>query len=164
MPSGSHIGPLRGLRVIDATQTPDAIAASTLLADLGADVILFEAAPEGHRSRQVGPRKGDVSLLWKVTGRNKRVVRLSAAVRDPHAWFLQLASRSDVVIVEPASGAGAQPLDAEALLSRLPHLVILSTSPYGSNGPLAGRPGAGRVSEAFGGQTFAAGDPDRSPL
>lgn len=38
-------GPLVGLRVVDATQEPDALLASTLLADLGADVIMLKPRP-----------------------------------------------------------------------------------------------------------------------
>jgi crotonobetainyl-CoA:carnitine CoA-transferase CaiB-like acyl-CoA transferase len=73
-------GPLRGLRVLDVTEEPDALLASSFLADLGADVVMLETAPLGHRARRLGPMKGSVSLLWKVTGRNKRPMGPTASV------------------------------------------------------------------------------------
>ncbi|MEO8692996.1 MAG: CoA transferase [Acidimicrobiales bacterium] len=163
MPEGTDTGPLRGLRVVDATQTPDAIATSTLLADLGADVVQIET-PAGHRSRAVGPMKDGVSLLWKVTARNKRCVQLSPAMPNSYAWFHQLMDRCDVVIVEPGLHFGTDAVTGDELFAHHPHLVVLSTSAFGATGPLHGRAGSGRVAEAFGGQTFAAGEPDRSPL
>ena len=164
MPARTHAGPLRGLRVIDATPTPDAVAASTLLADLGADVIVIETASGGHAARHVGPVKNGASLLWKVTGRNKRSVRLSPATPDPREWFGHLVERCDVVIVERDVAIGDEQITIEQLSQRHPHVVVLSTSAFGAGGPLAPHTGSGRVAEAFGGQTFAAGDPDRSPL
>src|SRR3954452_8442071 len=82
----TQAGPLTGLRVVDATATPDAVVASSLLAGLGADVVILEE-DGGHAARHVGPRVGDVSLLWKATGRNKRAVRLSDATADRAQWF-----------------------------------------------------------------------------
>ena len=158
-------GPLVGLRVVDATQEPDALLASTLLADLGADVIMLEAPAIGHRARLVGPMKGPVSLLWKVTGRNKRSVRCDLDPAASADWLHQLLVRADVFIGEPTfkmPGTGNQSL---AELSSLhPHLVVLSSGPFGATGPLRDRGGSGRVAEAFGGQTFASGDPARGPL
>ena len=164
MPAGTQNGPLRGLRVVDATQTPDAIATSTLLADLGADVIVVEMAADGHQARRVGPMKNGVSLLWKVTGRNKRTVHLSPAMPNPTAWFSHLMDRCDVVIIEPDLRVGTEAMTIEKLSTRHPHLVVLSTCVFGARGPLAALTGSGRVAEAFGGQAFAAGEPERSPL
>jgi crotonobetainyl-CoA:carnitine CoA-transferase CaiB-like acyl-CoA transferase len=142
---------LVGLRVLDTTVTPHAVLPSTLLADLGADVIVLEA-PHGHAARRLGPIHGDVSLLWKVTGRNKRSVRCSPTVSS-RPWLLELLDRADVLIVDSDVCAfGDVRIELDELRRVAPRLVILSMT------------GSGRVAEALGGQTFAAGDPARSPL
>jgi crotonobetainyl-CoA:carnitine CoA-transferase CaiB-like acyl-CoA transferase len=132
-------GPLRGLRVLDVTEEPDALLASSFLADLGADVVMLETAPLGHRARRLGPMKGSVSLLWKVTGRNKRSVRWDRG-RLSVGWLDELLARADVLIGEPAFCLpGEQGSSLPELSHRHQHLVVLSTSPFGAAGPLSGR-------------------------
>jgi crotonobetainyl-CoA:carnitine CoA-transferase CaiB-like acyl-CoA transferase len=77
-------------------------------------------------------------------------------------WLDQLLDRADGLIGDPTFRIGDSGLPE--LSSHHPHLVVLSTSAFGAAGPWSGRSGSGRVAEAFGGQTFAAGDPTRSPL
>lgn len=144
-PIPSPSSPLAGLRIVDLTETPDAISASTLLADLGAEVTLVEPAPGRHRARAI-------DVLWAATIRNKRVASLSPRELDA------LLATADVVIVEP----WLPELRARAEAHR--QLVVVLTSPFGADGPLAAQPGHGRASEAFGGQVFASGDPRRPPL
>jgi crotonobetainyl-CoA:carnitine CoA-transferase CaiB-like acyl-CoA transferase len=140
-PAGSldDAGPLRGLRVLDVTEEPDALLASSFLADLGADVIMLETAPLGHRARRLGPMKGSVSLLWKVTGRNKRSVRWDRGHLSA-GWLDELLARADVLIGEPAFCVpGERGSSLPELSHRHQHLVVLSTSPFGAAGPLSGR-------------------------
>lgn len=158
-------GPLDGLRVVDATQSADAVLASTLLADLGADVVQLELGARGHPARGVGPRKAGASLLWKVTGRNKRAVRLTDEHRAPRAWLDAVLDRADALIGERRIHlAGGESVALADLAQRHPHLVVLDAGAYRATGPLGDRPLSGRAAEAFGGQTFAAGEPDRTPL
>ena len=45
-----------------------------------------------------------------------------------------------------------------------PNLVMVSVSPYGHTGPLADRPGAGTMAEAFAGLTHMTGEADGPPM
>jgi crotonobetainyl-CoA:carnitine CoA-transferase CaiB-like acyl-CoA transferase len=45
-----------------------------------------------------------------------------------------------------------------------PGVILLRISGYGQTGPYAGRPGFGRIAQAFGGLTLLAGYPDRPPV
>ncbi|MFO0688641.1 MAG: CoA transferase [Myxococcota bacterium] len=144
-PISSPASPLAGLRVVDWTETPDAITASTLLADLGAEVTLIEPDAGRHRARALED-------LWAATIRNKRVASPAPAER---AALLEAA---DVLIAEPWLP------ELPVIAAAHPHLVVVLTSPFGADGPLAGQRGHGRAGEAFGGQVFASGDPHRPPL
>jgi crotonobetainyl-CoA:carnitine CoA-transferase CaiB-like acyl-CoA transferase len=158
-------GPLHRLRVVDSTHTADAVLASTLLGDLGADVVQLEVGPEGHPARRVGPLKGGASLLWKATGRNKRAVRLTNESTDPRGWLDSVLDRADALVAArdvPLPDGTTVPV--ADIARRHPHLVVLDVGSYATDGPLRDRPPSGRVAEAFGGQTFAAGEPDRPPL
>ena len=157
-------GPLEGLRVLDYCQVVDALTASTFLADLGADVVLLEAS-DGHAARRAGPLVGDKSLLWKATARNKRVLTLGDDADTARVQVDRLLARADVFIADHI-----RPLEPicddtlEQIAERFPSLVVVSVGPFGLTGPDAGAAGAGRAAEAFGGQCFAAGEPDRPPL
>jgi succinyl-CoA:(S)-malate CoA-transferase subunit B len=55
-------------------------------------------------------------------------------------------------------------LGYEELRARNPRLVMVRISGYGQTGPFSGRPGFGRIANAFGGLSFLAGYPDRAPV
>src|SRR5262245_8149201 len=70
------MGPLTGLRVLDISTVVAGPLASTLLADLGADVLKIEKPTEGDALRELPPHKNGAPLWWKVTNRNKRGITL----------------------------------------------------------------------------------------
>ena len=45
-----------------------------------------------------------------------------------------------------------------------PGVILVRVSAYGQTGPYAGRPGFGRIAQAFGGLTYLAGFRDRPPV
>ncbi len=157
----SAVGPLRGLRVLDVGGGYGAVTPSGLLADLGADVVAVVDA-DGDGPEQIGPLKGGVSLLEKTTGRNKRHVRWSGDDEERSARLHALAERADVAIMTGRSYAG---MSARDVAAAHPHLVVVAVTPYGASDPGAQDvKDPGRVAEAFGGQTHACGEPQRTPL
>ena len=60
-------GPLAGLRVLDISTVVAGPFASTMLADLGAEVLKVEMPGEGDALRRLAPHKDGVPLWWKVT-------------------------------------------------------------------------------------------------
>ena len=82
VPAGSG-GPLSGIRVLDMTIWVQGPLASTLLADLGADVIKIEPAGGGDPLRNMTTVSGrdqespsGANVAWSVCNRNKRSLTL----------------------------------------------------------------------------------------
>jgi crotonobetainyl-CoA:carnitine CoA-transferase CaiB-like acyl-CoA transferase len=65
-------GPLSGLRILDISTVVAGPFASSLLADLGAEVLKVEMPGGGDALRRLAPHKDGVPLWWKVTNRNKK--------------------------------------------------------------------------------------------
>ena len=96
--SAMEEGVLSGLRVIDAGTMIGGPFAGTLAADYGADVIKIERPDGGDPIRQWSPLKDGVSLWWKVTARNKRLVTLDLRKAKGRELFLRLVASADAVI------------------------------------------------------------------
>ena len=100
--------PLAGLRVIDAASFIAGPVATTILADLGADVVKIEP-PDGdpYRHRTVGPGVADspYNYRWIVDNRTKRGLALDlrqAAGRDVLCRLVERASSSPIPRSTPA--------------------------------------------------------------
>ena len=123
-------------RVLDLTDHCGQLAGS-LLADLGADVILVEP-PGGSAARQVGPfvhgREGDpeASLWFWSYNRGKRSIVLDLDTDEGRDRLAELAAGADVVIESDAPGAmAARGLGADDLTALNPALVYTSITPFG---------------------------------
>ncbi len=132
---------LDGLRVIeiaadDVWGASAAAHAARILADLGADVIKVEP-PTGDPVRAVPPflhdRPGaDRGLLWIALNANKRGVRLDLPRERDR--LRTLMSSADVLV------QSREVVDAPTAASWSPSLVVVTLTPYGLTGPLAGVP------------------------
>ncbi|MBW2385568.1 MAG: CoA transferase [Deltaproteobacteria bacterium] len=125
---------LKDIRVIDFSTAIAGHYATKLLADAGADVIKVEALagdPMRSWSASGGEFEGDSPFFQFLNGSKRSVVGEPAddAVQD-------LIGDSDLVVEDWTAGA----LDVPALRKRMPHLVVLSISPFGRTGPYANRP------------------------
>ena len=155
---------LTGLRVIDAGTMVAGPFSGTLLADYGADVIKIEKPRQGDPIREWSPMKEGVSLWWKVTGRNKRLVTLDLSVPQGREIFLRLVSEADAVIENYRPGTFARwGLSYEQLAAVNPRIILLHVSGYGQTGPYAQRPGYGTVAEGISGVPSFTGFPDKPP-
>src|SRR5712691_6477871 len=94
---GAQPGPLAGLKVIDAGTMIAGPFGTTLLADYGASVIKIEKPRVGDPMRQWTPIKDGLSLWWKVTARNKRLITLDLGAAAGRELFLELAGGADIV-------------------------------------------------------------------
>lgn len=74
--------PLAGVRVIDLTRALSGSLCTTLLADLGADVVKVEPTPSGDAVRRSGPYHEDVSLYRLSVNRNKRSVAINLRTEE----------------------------------------------------------------------------------
>jgi crotonobetainyl-CoA:carnitine CoA-transferase CaiB-like acyl-CoA transferase len=158
-------GPLTGIRVLDLGQLIAAPLTAGLMADLGADVVKVERPVHGDPGRDMGPRKGDVPLWWKVNGRNKRSIALDLKAQEDLQIFRGLIEATDVLVENFAVGVMDRlGLGYDVLKTWNKGLVHLSVSGFGQTGPRRLAKGFGRTAEAFSGMAYTTGFPDRAPI
>jgi crotonobetainyl-CoA:carnitine CoA-transferase CaiB-like acyl-CoA transferase len=158
-------GPLAGIRILDISTIIAGPWSSTLLADLGAEVLKVEMPGAGDGLRALAPHKDGVPLWWKVSNRNKRGITLDLRKPEGMALLERLLPGQDVLVENFRPGT----LDRWGLpLSRIreiePRCVVLRVTGFGQTGPYKDRPGFARVFEAMSGLLHITGDPDRPPL
>src|SRR5690606_35495088 len=145
-------GPLHDLRVVDLSTVVAGPGCARYLGDFGADVIKVERAPNGDTTRSMGwvdPRD-DVTLWWKLAGRNKRSVVLDLKDEADLDVARRLIATADVLIENFRPGKLERlGLDPVELIAANPTLVITRVSGFGQDGPYAGRPGFATLAEAL---------------
>lgn len=135
---------LEGLRVLDLGDRASSAWCARLLADLGADVVGVER-PSGH------PLRSDPPAAQYLLA-NRRRADASAIGR--------LAPDADVILTTEASPGTT----AAAARERAPGALIVSLTPYGLAGALAGRPGNDLTAYATSGWASVNGLAAREPL
>lgn len=163
----SSPGPLADLRVIDLATVVAGPGCARYLADFGADVIKVERPGSGDTTRAMGwtHPDDDVTLWWKLAGRNKRSVVADLKDPDDLALVRRLIATADVLVENLRPGTlerlGLDPAD---LLAEHPSLVITRVTGFGQDGPYAQRPGFATLAEAMSGFAAINGEPDGPPL
>jgi len=158
---------LHDLRVVDLSTVVAGPGCARYLGDFGADVIKVERPDGGDTTRAMGwvdPRD-DVTLWWKLAGRNKRTVVADLKGPDGLAMVRRLLATADVLVENFRPGTlerlGLAPDD---LIAANPRLVVTRVSGFGQDGPYAGRPGFATLAEAMSGFAAINGEPDGAPL
>jgi len=164
---GPADGPLHDLRVVDLATVVAGPGCARYLADFGADVIKVERPGSGDTTRAMGwtDPGDDVTLWWKLLGRNKRSVVLYLKDEGDVASLRRLLATADVLVENFRPGTlerlGLDPTD---LIAANPGLVVTRVSGFGQDGPYAGRPGFATLAEAMSGFAAINGEPDGGPL
>lgn len=160
-------GPLADLRVVDCSTVVAGPGCARYLADFGADVIKVERPGSGDTTRAMGwhDPADDVTLWWKLAGRNKRTVVLDLKDEAGLDAMRRLCATADVLVENFRPGTlerlGLAPAE---LLAANPRLVITRVSGFGQHGPYAQRPGFATMAEALSGFASINGEPDGGPL
>ncbi|WP_213773132.1 CoA transferase [Bradyrhizobium sp. dw_78] len=158
-------GPLAGLRVLDISTVIAGPFASTLLADLGAEVLKVEMPGAGDALRRLAPHKEGVPLWWKVTNRNKRGITLDLRKPDGKELLGRLAAQYDVLVENFRTGTlDGWGITRDWLQAINPRLTILRVTGFGQTGPYRSTPGFARVFEAMSGFTRMCGEEGGTPL
>ena len=154
--------PLEGVRVVDFSMFVPGPFCSSILADLGAEVIKVEP-PKGD------PGRGYVPVQFRMENRNKRGIAID--LKNPHAKEIveRLVAKADVVIEGFRPGVAKRlGIDYPTLRAIRSSLVYCSISGYGQTGPWKDRPGHDvNYVAAAGGLAFPGGwlkKPARSSL
>src|SRR5918911_1789650 len=127
--------PLAGIQVIDFSMFVPGPFASSILADLGAEVIKVEP-PRGD------PGRSYVPVQFETENRNKRSIALDLKHPDAPDVVARLAARVQVVVEGFRPGVAKRlGIDHETLRAHNASLVYCSISGYGQTGPWRERPG-----------------------
>lgn len=134
-------GPLTGLRAVELAGEKGALAGK-LMADMGAEVILVEP-PDGDPTRRYPPFAGDEpdperSLWFWYYNTNKLGVTLDLESEHDRGRLRGLLATVDFFLEsEPPGRLAALGLDYPDLQALNPRLIMVSTTPFGRNGPRA---------------------------
>lgn len=157
-------GPLVRLRVLDAGTMVAGPFVSSILGDLGADVIKIEHPKLDDPMRHWGPFKEGLGLTWKVTARNKRLITLDLKHPKGQDLLKRLVAEADVLVENFRPGTMERwGLGYDVLSVVNPGLIMVRVSGYGQDGPYATRPGYGTVAEAMTGIPSFTGFPEGPP-
>jgi crotonobetainyl-CoA:carnitine CoA-transferase CaiB-like acyl-CoA transferase len=148
--------PLSGLRVLEFTQTIMGPSAGLVLADLGADVLKIEPAPQGDNTRRL---PGFASGFFGYFNRNKRSVAVDLKAAKGRAIVHRLAARADVLIENFAPGTMERLGCGWETVSALnPRLVYCALKGFLA-GPYEQRPALDEVVQFMGGLAYMTGPP-----
>ena len=161
--------PLRSVTVLDLTWAWAGPFATTLLADLGAEVINIEWDPRPSNLRMQPPfaagRPGpDRSGWWSANQRGKLSVGVNLKSAEGVRIVRDLARISDVAIENFSPGVARRlGVGAEDLRRVNPGLVYASMSAFGQSGPASRYVGYGTHLQAASGWMFACGPVSGQP-
>jgi crotonobetainyl-CoA:carnitine CoA-transferase CaiB-like acyl-CoA transferase len=158
-PGGAEIlSPLHGLVVLDLGQYITGPYATTLLAELGADVIKVEA-PAGDPFRRW--ESSGLNPAFVAFNRGKRSIVLNLKVAEDRRAFLDLVSHVDVLVENFRPGVMERlGIGYEDLKGHNDRLVYCSISGFGARGPYAKRPAYDGVALGYSGLAGLLMDPE----
>lgn len=155
------MGPLEGIRVVDLSLHLAGPYASTLMADMGAEVIRIER-PGGDDDRRFGNEwmDGD-SRIFVSKARNKKSLTLNLRFSEGQAILERLVKISDVLLENygPITRKKLN-ISYDNLRKVNPRLIMASVSAYGSSGPSSGKIGFDPIAQAACGSMNFNGFPD----
>ncbi|MEJ2291240.1 MAG: CaiB/BaiF CoA-transferase family protein [Deinococcales bacterium] len=152
--------PLTGVTVLEFSQAVLGPAAGLVLADLGAEVVRIEPAPDGDPTRRL---RGFGMGYYPFFNRNKKSVVLD--VKDPRGYEAveRLVGRADVLIENFAPGTMDRlRLGYDELSERFPRLVYCSLKGF-LPGPYERRTALDEVVQIMSGLAYMTG-PQGRPL
>jgi crotonobetainyl-CoA:carnitine CoA-transferase CaiB-like acyl-CoA transferase len=160
-------GPLTGLKVVDLTHVMAGPTCTLMLADMGADVIKIEKAPDGDDTRHsIPPKIGDEAASFLMMNRNKRGIVLDLKTPGGAKVLRRLIATADVLVENFAPGAMERlGFGYQDLRKDHPGLIYCSLSGFGRTGPYKHRRGFDLVAQAMSGiMSFTGESPDGPPV
>ncbi|MGH2372906.1 MAG: CaiB/BaiF CoA transferase family protein [bacterium] len=163
--------PLSGVRILDFGHVVTGPFATSLLADLGADVVKVESGMAPDQARRLGPfRPGgpqdlEGSAIFASLNRNKRSVAINLKHPEGIEIALALAERSDVLTENFSVGVMERlGLGPDRVLERNRRLIYVSMSGLGAHGPHADWVSFNIIIQALSGLMLTTGSPGDPPV
>jgi len=155
---------LDGYKVLDFTHIVAGPTCTLMLAEMGADVIKVEMAPNGDAARG-GPMMVDGRSGYFVQhNRGKKDMCVDLKHPEGLAIMKALIPQMDVMVQNYAPGVIARlGLGYETVSKLNPRIVMCSISAFGQTGPLAQEPGYDYLGAAYAGVVSMCGEPGGPP-
>ena len=154
---------LEGVRILDLSRAIAGPASTMLAAELGAEVIKVEP-PGGDEMRNWPPFVEGQSVYFVSCNRGKRSISLNLKSAEGKKVFMELLSRSDVLVENYRPGTlERMGLGWEDLKAAHPKLVWVSVTGYGRTGPRAQAPAYDTMMQAYVGVMGITGEADGPP-
>ncbi len=155
---------LNGIRVLEISSLNTMLAGS-ILADLGAEVVVLEP-PGGAPGRRMEPFLDGLpglerSLTWQALNRNKLGITLALETPDGLDLLRSLVGRFDVLVEATETASTPSWGETIGVTGRLIHTVV---RPFFPGGPKGNYKSTDLVLMAASGSLGMMGDPDRPPV
>ena len=154
-------GALEGFTCIDVSGHVAGPYASSLLGDLGCDVVKVELPKGGDTHRGRNPKYEGYGPSFRALNRNKKSVTLDLRQKKGSEILRKLLATADIFLenFRPPTRAKLG-LDYEELAKLNPKLIHCSISGYGQSGPYRDKPGFDTIGQALSGMMSLVTDLD----
>src|SRR6185436_9990389 len=154
-------GALEGITCIDVSGHVAGPYASSLLGDLGCEVIKVELPNGGDTHRGRNPKYEGYGPSFRALNRNKKSVTLNLREQKAREILLKLLSKADIFLenFRPPTRTKLG-LDYDELAKANPKLIHCSISGYGQSGPYRDKPGFDTIGQALSGMMSLVTDLD----
>lgn len=157
--------PLSGFRILDLTRIISGPFCTSLLADMGAEVIKIETPGEGDPVRAQGVIRDGLSWYFANYNRNKKSVTLDLYCEEGKAVLRRLIAECDVIVENYRPGVMQKMgLGDEALKALKPDIIHCSINGFGTTGPYRDRPAFDFIAQAMSGFMSLNGAESQPPM
>lgn len=155
---------LSGIRVLDFTRALAGPSCTRMFAEMGADVIKIESAPDGDMTRAVAKFRAERSFYYVQQNLNKQSLCIDLRSSEGMQLVRELVAECDVVVENFKPGVMAtMGLDYDSLKALREDIIVCSISALGQKGPLSHKPGYDFIAQAYSGITSMIGEADQPP-
>jgi crotonobetainyl-CoA:carnitine CoA-transferase CaiB-like acyl-CoA transferase len=160
------MGPLDGIRVVDFTRYQQGPWGTTMLADMGAEVIKLEHRVGGDLGRALGRQPDGFCAYFEAHNRGKKSVSIDLKRPEAREIVDRLVEGADVVVHNFRPGVMDRlGFGYERLKGVNPRIIFASASGFGPRGPIAHRPSFDIIGQGLGGiMVTQGGGPGRNPV
>ena len=156
---------LSGVRILDLTRVLAGPFATSLLADMGADVIKIENPADPDHARSTPPLINGMSNHFMNLNRNKRALGLDLAAPEGRDLFLAMVAKSDVVVENFRPGVMDRlGLGYDHLAAVNSKIIMCSVSGFGQTGSQRDRPAYDVIIQAMSGAMSVTGEENWPPV
>ena len=152
---------LSGVRVLDLTRVMSGPFCTSMLADLGAEIIKIEMPETGDDSRFIGPFKNNESAYFMLLNRSKKSVTVDMKTKQGRALIDSLIPQCDVIIENFRPGVMSRlGLDEPSIRKLNSSIIYTSISGFGQNSPMKDWPAFDLIIQAMSGLMSLTGPKD----